>query len=326
MMYEDEKLPPESTTAGDTELAPDVVEPEGGGPAVGQPTSKALAEALRRRALDLDDETRKLIASKNAFEPEGIHQIRVATKTLRAFWQLVRPVIEPQIARAANDRLRGLAHSLAGARDTQVMAGLLTELRDAEEPLFRGTFDRAAQLFVAGDDLGEHAAALRPAMLAAIDGDRNDWKSLVLPDDRALLEHGLGRVYRKTRRRAETAARTRTHPDLHRWRRWVKYLRYQLEALFTEPPAGIAERIEDLKALGHTLGLRNDLAVLRGRLRELGHGDPFGAVYRSIDLRDQALATRIPEASQRLFESSPEEFVASVLEDAEHRDSPAASG
>jgi len=284
-----------------------------------EPTSRTLAEAVRSRALEIDAETRRLINGKKAFEPESIHQIRVSTKTLRALWQLVRPVIEPQIARNANDRLRELAHSLAAARDARVLADLLADLREADEILYHGTFDRAAKLFVDEDDLGDHAAALRPAMLAAIDSDRDDWRLLVLPDDRALVEHGLGRAYRKTRRRAETAQRTGSHPDFHRWRRWVKYLRYQFEALFEVAPTGIGERIEDLRTLGRTLGVRNDLAVLRGRLRELGGGDPFGAVFRAIDLRDQALATRTPEVSARLFELTPEAFVAAVQSDVDSR-------
>jgi CHAD domain-containing protein len=277
--------------------------------------SRFLAEAVRSRALEINTETRKRISAKKAFEHESVHQIRVSSKILRALWQLVRPVIEPQIARNANERLRELAHSLAGARDAEVMANLMAELREADEPLYRASFDRAAKLFVEPDDLADHAAELRPAMLAAIDGDRDDWRQLVLPDDHSLIEHGLGRTYRKTRRRAETAGRTKVHPDLHRWRRWVKYLRYQLESLFELPPSGIAERVEDLKALGTVLGQRNDLAVLRGRLKELGGGDTFGAVFRSIDLRDQALATRIPEVSARLFDHTPEGFVAVVKSD-----------
>jgi CHAD domain-containing protein len=306
-MLEDERSLTEEPTAVESpsDDPPDVVRPK-----------RLLADTVRTRALEIGDEARKRIASKAAFEPEGIHDTRVDTKALRALWQLMRPVIEPQIARAAGDRLRELAHALAAARDEQITLELLADLRAADEPLYHGSFDRATALFDPSLDLAEHEAALRPAMLAAIDSDRADWKTLVLPDDQSLLEHGLGRAYRKTLRRAKTANRTRAHTDLHAWRRWVKYLRYQLEALFPEPSEEIAARIEGLRGLGKTLGLRNDLAVLRERLRERGGGDPFGAVFRAIDLRDKALATRIPEVAKHQFGDSPEEFVAAIEREA----------
>jgi len=278
-----------------------------------QLSDRSLAEAVRSIALEVNESTRRQVNAKAAFEPESIHEIRVATKRLRALWQLVRPVIEPQIARSADDRLRDAARLLAAARDAHVLADLLTQLRDTEEALYQGTFDRAATLLDDDFNLDEQAADLRSALLAAIDDDRESWRSLVLPDNRSLIEHGLGRAYRKTRRRAETAARTESHLDSHSWRRWVKYLRYQIEALVAAAPDEMERRAEELRALGRVLGQRNDLAVLRQRLEERGKGDPFGVVFRAIDLRDSALARGVPKVAARLFSATPEEFVVEIL-------------
>jgi CHAD domain-containing protein len=266
----------------------------------------SLAEAVRARALEVNSATRDLVNSPEAFSPEGIHDIRVATKRLRALWQLFRPVIEPQVARTADQRLREIAYSVAGARDSDVSRGLLSELRDAEEPLYHGAFNRAAALFPEEFDFDEIAKELRAMMLGILDEDRGDWQSLVLPDNNSLIEHGLGRAYRKAARRAATAERTDDHGDNHRWRRWVKYLRYQLEALSETPSEKLATRIEALASLGSLLGQRNDLAVLREQVEARGGGDTFGAVFRAIQLRDSALRRRLGE--DRLFDLSPEAF------------------
>lgn len=294
-MSEDEQTAGEPEVEIDVEMAP-----------IEEASDRSLAESVRARALEVAEATRTLVKSKEAFGPEGIHEIRVATKRLRAFWQLVHPLIEPQIARTANERLREIAHAVAGARDANVLRELLAELRAAEEPLYQGAFDRAAGLFADGFDFDEIAKELRAMMLGILDEDRKDWESLILPDNNSLVEHGLGRSYRKAARRAKTAARTDDHADNHRWRRWVKYLRYQLEAMTLEPSESLTRRIEALTILGSLLGSRNDLAILREQVEARGGGDTFGAVFRAIELRDMALRRRI--AQDRLFDLSPERF------------------
>ena len=121
-MSEDETTPQETEIQIDVDVAP-----------VEETPDRSLAEAVRARALEVNSATRDLVNSKEAFTHDGIHDIRVATKRLRALWQLVRPVIEPQIARTADQRLREIAHSVAGARDADVARDLLADLRDADD-------------------------------------------------------------------------------------------------------------------------------------------------------------------------------------------------
>lgn len=284
---------------------------------VGTPVDRSFAEAVRTVALDANEAARGMANARDAFEAESIHQLRVSSKRLRALWQLVRPVIQPQIARAANERLRDMARLLAATRDTQVLSDLLADLRDSEEPLYHAAFDRAGAVLPNAPALEGQAEVVRTAMLEALNADRDEWRSLVLPDNDSLIEHGLGRSYRKTRRRAETAGRTESHEDNHRLRRWVKYLRYQLEALKEVPAEDLARRVEMLHKLGSVLGKRNDLALLRERLIEHGEGDPFGVVFRAIELRDRAFARTMPEAVAQLFRDTPEEFVAVIQSELE---------
>ena len=262
--------------------------------------SRALADGVREQALAIVAEARKRVAAKNAFSPDSIHQTRVACKKLRALWQLMRPVIELQIAQDADARLGGLAGVLSASRDTQVLAELLDDLRDSDELLYRGTFDRAATLLDAAESVDLDQESTRTALLGGLDADRDEWQRLVLPDDEALFDHGLARTCRKARRRAETAARTGDGDDYHRWRKWTKYLRYQLECL-GDPGIDLQFHLGELKALGSALGRRHDLHNLRSQLERYSEGDPFGAVFRAIDLRDQALALRVERVTEAIF-------------------------
>ena len=281
--------------------------------------SRCLAEAVRREALDTLTTTRKRAAAKSTFTPDAVHRVRVASKRLRAMWQLMRPVIEPQIAQDADARLGGLAAVLSRSRDTHVLADLLTDLRDSDEPIYRGAFDRAAALLDSPEGVELDQESTRTALLGGLDGDRDEWRLLVLPDDEELVDQGLGRTYRKARRRAETAARTGEGDHNHRWRKWTKYLRYQLECL-GEPGTELGRRIAGLKALGGSLGKRNDLHNLRSQLEQRNQGDPFGAVFRAIDLRDQALARRVEGVAETLFALPPDEMTATLRRELESGD------
>lgn len=279
-----------------------------------EPSSRALAEAVRSQAISLNDTALSRISGKRAFEPEGVHEIRLACKRLRALWQLMRPVIEPQIARSADIRLRDVAEQLSEARDMHVLSHLLFDLRDTEEALYRDTFDRAAKILALTQSLEIDEQTTRSTLLDAFKGDHEDWHSLVLPDNESVVEHGLGRTYRKARRRADTVRRTSDRMDQHRWRKWAKYLRYQLEAMGDPTPA-LARRLDGLRHLGSALGKRNDLHNLRHRLEECHEGDPFGAVFRSIEMRDQALGRRMAATAGELFSPTPEKFVLTLREE-----------
>ncbi len=290
----------------DTIFRPDAPDPDS------RSVSRRLSETIRCRALELGDEIQRLVESDEAFNADGVHEIRVGTKKLRALWQLVRPVIGPGIAKSAHKRLKATARSLAEARDARVLTETLEDLKGSEESLYHGAFDRAAALLV--DDTATDLATdeLRTQMLGTLETDRAEWRSLVLPDDRALLETGLHRAYGRGLESLGLAAADPTHDNWHELRRWIKHLRYQLESLAAESPGGLADRIGDLKHLGRLLGRKNDLAVLVERLELRRGGDPFGPVLRAASMRDSALSTQVDDLSARLFADEPQAFVAAV--------------
>ena len=69
-----------------------------------------------------------------ALSAKAVHETRKALKRLRALLTLVRYGLKSDDMRRERARLRGIAHSLAGARDTHVMLETATALHDKGLP------------------------------------------------------------------------------------------------------------------------------------------------------------------------------------------------
>jgi CHAD domain-containing protein len=99
-------------------------------------------------------------------DPEELHDLRVATRRLRAILRAARPLLDPEWTASLRDELRWLAGALGPVRDLDV---LIERLR-AELELLEPSERRAAARFLAL--LGEERESARVAMLAAMSGDR----------------------------------------------------------------------------------------------------------------------------------------------------------
>jgi adenylate cyclase len=215
-------------------------------------------------------------------EPEYIHQMRVATRRLRAALRLFGPLLPPGFADALLPPLRAQMHLLGDARDMDVLlaeiaapvmnslaaeprlaalVGLLTERRfrhrhAAKEALRSAAFGQFVLL--AGDLL--HGPALQPQ---AADEALADF-----------AQHRLRRLHKKVRRLA-TAADIGDPVSLHALRIGIKRLRYALE--FFGPLARHKHHrasVERLAALQDALGRINDLANAGRLLGECAGEDP----------------------------------------------------
>ena len=95
--------------------------------------------------------------------------------------------------------------------------------------------------------------------LSAVRDRAERWE---LPDGFDALEGGLELTYRRGRRGQRRAMADPTDARMHEWRKRVKYLRYQMEALTPMYPTLIGSTAEGLDELGELLGDDHDLAVL----------------------------------------------------------------
>ncbi len=273
-------------------------------------------------AVSLDTLALDLLRGAEPFSADSIHRIRVATKRLRAHWNLVRPELKKSAYTTAKERLRLAARCVAGQRDATVMLATFDELIDAAPSAkLRHSLvavRQAASEHFAADTVELPAAPEQQKLIEALEADRHQWQKLELGRaDASLLEHGLRETYARARRSGRYAARGQRAEDFHRWRRWSKYLLYQLEILERFDPDRLSRYIRDLKALGKLLGRSQDHAVTRRLVRDTLdlQKEDRRRVLKAIDRKDRSVLRRARSLRSRLFDQRPGKFVRALSAD-----------
>lgn len=259
-----------------------------------------LERGLKRMALEQLDLVIAQLTSPNGTPPDerAVHETRKALKRLRTLLRLLESSLGEQAVARETAQLRGVAHALAGARDSQVMLDTLDALVERRPAsLRRDAGVRALRRHLAArheqirrDSVGDAVTLVRAlGELRACRAAISAWE-LPVGDELELAEPGLRRLYRQGRRRLRRAAgagRKRRTRTMHEWRKRVKDLRYateMLQHLERHPlpalpgPPGRRERrrrarerrqAKELRRLarradklGEVLGEEHDLAVL----------------------------------------------------------------
>jgi len=247
-------------------------------PAIG-PAARALA-------------ARECSAIAEALSPQpdvhdAVHRARKTIRRLRALLALLdNSPLETDLVDAA---LRRLGQGLSALRDAHVVVDTCQRLA-AQQPAqpwapvcHRLTARRDARLAQAL--ARDPAFARRHAALVRIARDlqAQPWESLRARD----IRKGVARSERRTAKAEKRAARSRDTEDLHRWRRRVRRLRMQLEAV----PALAASlkrrspgrQARALHTLGDQLGQQQDLRMLRNLVRVMPGVDDRRGLLAQID-------------------------------------------
>ncbi len=196
---------------------------------------------------------------------EGVHQMRVSARRLRAAIETFREALPAGLVAQAGE-LRWFTHALGDMRDLDVQRERLARLASPVDPKAVAALDAI---------LREHYEAAREAMLAALDskryvamvdsldellragvvGDRGDGPALESAP-------GLIRAWRRRVRRAGDAIEANTpHEAYHQLRLKTKALRYAIEffaPLYGEPAEAYGRQMARLQRL---LGDHQDAIV-----------------------------------------------------------------
>ncbi|KAB8142373.1 CHAD domain-containing protein [Chloroflexia bacterium SDU3-3] len=271
-----------------------------------QPLAEAARASLRRHF-------EKLLARaqdvRRGDDPEDVHQMRVATRRLRASLQVVAPVFDAALVRDTRRRLRDLAAALGHVRDRDVLlehlradrAALATPQQDALQPL----------IAVVEREL----ALARAALLAYLESKRyrrlvRDFaRFLTAPGASVALqaEHGgplrtrdmagslIWRRY-EALRSYEPLLPAAPEATLHQMRIAGKRLRYTLEFFTDERGPDTQPCLAPLADLQELLGGLQDAAVARAAIAQLGMaGEPGPAGYLARrEAERAALLVRLP--------------------------------
>lgn len=247
-------------------------------------------------------------------DPEYIHQMRVATRRLRAALRLFAPLLPADIAATLLPPLRAQMRLLGAARDMDVLldeiaapvmaslaaeprlaalVGLVTERRFRERDAAKQALSSPVfgQFVLLAGELLHRPAFQAPAPCGETLGD--------------FAARRIGRLHKKARRLAE-AASVSDPASLHALRIGIKRLRYALE--FFAPLARRKRHrdgVELLASLQDTLGQINDLANAGRLLDECAGDDP--RLREAVTLiggwhaaRYAALLESVPPAVHRL--------------------------
>jgi CHAD domain-containing protein len=241
---------------------------------------QADASAAARLATALGTQYRRMLAhdpgTRLGTEPESLHQLRVATRRLRAFLRAGRPLLDERWADELRAELGWLGAALGPVRDLDV---LIDHLRGEASAL--GVSDAAGGRTVLRV-LGRQRAAARrrllrvlasPRYLALLDrlesaGDPPPAEppAGISVDDIWRAEHG------KLRKAVSAMGNAPGDDELHAVRIKVKRARYAAEL------AGLDGYVRAAKTLQDTLGEHQDSVVAEDSLRRVGESSPDAAI------------------------------------------------
>ena len=232
----------------------------------------------------------------------AVHTTRKGTKRLRSFLRLARQSIGKDVYRMENAALRDTARLIAPARDALVLIETARGL-GASDPVLE-TLERRHL-----EEIARLASGVRADATTRLESIAARWRMIEWGGpDAASIRAGLTRTYRRGLAEFAAAQAQPSAHAFHSWRRRVKYIRYQLEAI-GEPRKLVKRWLE----LGDDLGWEHDHTVLIGVCSECSHDADFRAVVARSQVRRKALRSAALDAGDRLFMLKPGTFVESVV-------------
>ena len=273
----------------------------------GTDSGKALGIAL-------DAEYRALLAhdpgTRRGDDPEDLHQLRVATRRLRAFLRVARPLVDSDWSTSLRAELGWLGGHLGPARDLDVMLG---RLRAEVEALGGDSEDIAGLL----ESLEEERSAAYRDVLEVLGGDRyfalldrlEATSAPPLTGDETTLAAIFHREAKRMRRTIAALGEDPEDDALHASRIAVKRARYAADLSAHELGRPGERFVAVAKQLQDILGDHQDAVVAEGRIRDWAVSAPASrfAAGRLVQLeRDRMAAARAawPEAWQRLDQAA----------------------
>jgi CHAD domain-containing protein len=221
-----------------------------------------------------------------ADEFDSVHQMRVATRRVRAVLRTFGQVIPRTDSEHLAGELQWLGRELGAARDTEVLAG---HLRDSLRPTPPELLIGPVQARVQGHFAPLRAAA-RGALMKALDSPR--YARLLAELDRVaagpargplaggpareVLPAAVRRAYRQAKRRMRTARHTPDGPArdaaLHQVRKSARRTRYAAEAATPAIGKKAQKLAKQMKHVQSVLGDHHDAVLARQAARDLGIG------------------------------------------------------
>lgn len=205
-------------------------------------------------------------------DEEELHQMRVATRRLRAYLRAARPMLIPDWVAHVRTELAWLGSTLGPIRDLDVLLGHLDKECATLHLPERRAFERLLQA------LQRERAAARVVLLEALESDRYlalferleaGAQSPAVVDATVSLTDIAGTEFKKLRRAMQESGPEASDNLLHQIRIQGKRARYAAELAQTSVGKSAKRFLRQAKALQDLLGEHQDALVTEQRLRKL---------------------------------------------------------
>ena len=275
-----------------------------------------IAEAARRMLRRFFD---KMLAREDAVlkgeDIEDVHQMRVATRRLRASLQVVAGVYDPKLIRRYRRGLRQIANSLGAVRDGDVFLEHVANYREMLPEAGRARLDRLLATVSA-----ERAQA-RDQLLADLKSKRyhklkRDFAAFLTTPGVGTLESSAPGIAERVRdfagsaiwrryelwRAYEVALPNADNETLHQARIAGKRFRYTLEFFAEALGSSVEQALTPLIALQENLGALQDGVTARAHIAALGlTDDPGTQDYLAAREQDRdALLAELPRLWEKV--------------------------
>ena len=244
--------------------------------------------------------------NKPVTEEEYIHRIRVDIKRLRGWLRVLRIRDGELDWKIIDQHLHDIAGSLGGSRDAEVINETLQLLSDhIGNDHDQAVFDHLKEkIYVEISPAVIDWKKIKPELTEQLQIYKKDYVSF---KNMAAVKRGIRRLYKKTLGLGNQAFSSNgVFEDLHKLRRWVKYLNYQLNFVRKAYPDCLEDFKKEISLLGSDLGEIHDLVMLKERIK---NDVDLQNTNELIDKTTEYLLNKSRQSYHYLFNLSPEKFI-----------------
>jgi CHAD domain-containing protein len=241
----------------------------------------------------------------------AIHETRKALKRLRALLGLVRGGSPGEDLRREKQRLRAIAHSLAGARDAHVMIATAAGLENEEMPRACRPVSRLLMKRLRQREQAEALSLGQGRLPVAALGEAQAGLQALPMDSLNFSDvlDGFTQAYRLGRRLAGEIFQADVEDErFHDLRKQVQQHWRHLQLVSNAWPKGLRPQIMLARELSETLGKDHDIALLAALAREQESPEPgkrFEAYADFCASQQRKLRRHAELLARRLYAEKP---------------------
>ena len=282
-------------------------------------TPDRLAGEVRRVAAERLENALAQLRGRLAEDPaKAVHEARKDLKKTRSLLRLIRDSLGEERYRFENDRLRGAAHLLAGAREADAMVEAIDRLIEHAGAGMGAVAASEAKAWLAtlrsqrSGRTGVEGVASDAAGLIGL--ARDDVRLWALGDGSfEIVGPGFGRTYRRGRQLLGKATGDPSDETVHEWRKRVKDMWYSLRLLGEAWPPVLRPLADQAHELSELLGDHHDLGEV-GVAIEAGDSGLLPAtrteLLAHVRSRQAELHGAAVSVGRRLYAEKPSRYVA----------------